>query len=402
MTSTVPVAVIGAGPYGLSTAAHLQAASVDARVFGDPMSAWRDHMPVGMYLKSTPRASSLSSPCPDSTLSYFNGDPAKDSDSYAIPIDEFIRYGRWFQERFIPHVERERVDRIERDGDAFRIGLESGEELRARSVVAAIGHVTSAYVPPELADVVEGVPDPSAPVSHASQHRDPTALAGKEVAVVGAGQSALESAALLQEAGATVRVVVRGSRVLWGEPPDVVPPTGLRRALKPSSNLGPGWSLYSFANAPHLYRRLPDGTRLRFVGSVLGPSGAWWLRERVDGVVPVLTGVPIRKARYDGARVTLESDRGVEVEVDHVIAATGYRVDVDRLGLLADDVRRGVGRIGTAPRLDAGFESSVPGLYFTGLSAAPTFGPVLRFVAGTRFAARRVSRAIVRRTSDRT
>jgi thioredoxin reductase len=401
MTSTVSVAVIGAGPYGLSIAAHLQAASIEARVFGDPMSAWRDHMPVGMYLKSTPRASSLSAPHPDSTLSHFNGDPAKDTDSYPIPVDEFIRYGTWFQERFVPHLEQERVAHVARDGDGFRVALESGEELNARSVVVATGHVASAYVPPELDDLVDGAPDPLGPVSHASQHRDPGAFAGREVAIVGAGQSALETAALLHEAGATVRVVVRGSRVLWGEPPDASESLGFRRFVKPASNLGPGWSLYSFANAPHLFRRLPDPTRLRFVASVLGPSGAWWLRERVDGVIPVVTGAPIEKARFDGARVTLESTRGVEFEADHVIAATGYRVDVDRFDILADDIRSRLARVGTAPRLDAGSESSTPGLFFTGLAAAPTFGPVLRFVAGTRFAARRVSRTIVRQRGGR-
>jgi hypothetical protein len=220
--------------------------------------------------------------------------------------------------------------------------------------------------------------------------------------VIGAGQSALESAALLTEAGATATVVARTGQVLFGTPPesDLSGDRGLpRRLAKPGSNLGPGWSHVAFSRAPHAFPYLPDSTRAHLVRTVLGPSGAWWLRDRVEGRVPVLTGCTIRSVEQADGQLRLglqgPGGRSETLEADHVLAATGYGVDIDRLDILDQGLRRAVRRgNGGAPRLSASFESSVPGLYFTGLSAADTFGPVLRFVCGTDFAAGRTSRGI--------
>ena len=62
MSDVVDVAIIGAGPYGLSLAAHLQAAGVSYRHFGSPMWLWRQAMPQGMYLKSQGFASTSPTP----------------------------------------------------------------------------------------------------------------------------------------------------------------------------------------------------------------------------------------------------------------------------------------------------------------------------------------------------
>lgn len=405
-SAEVPVTVVGAGPYGLSAAAHLRRPGAGLRVFGEPMDAWRSRMPAGMYLKSTPSASTISDPAGAGSLERFRasaeggtGDRTPAGDLHPIALAEFVRYGLWFQQQLVPDLERTAVRRIEAHRGGFRIALESGEDFGSRSVVVATGLGPFAHVPPELAGLADlGL------VSHPAEHADLSSFAGKRVAVVGAGQSALESAALLNEAGAVPLVVARTESLLFGSPPQTNLPEQRPlplRLVKPASPLGPGWSHVAFSRAAGGYRYLPTGVRAHFLRTVLGPSGAWWLRERVVGRVDVLTGYAVRAAvaADGGVRLDLANrqGQGEVLEVDHVLAATGYRVDTDRMELLAPELRGALRRTGGSPALSAGLESSVPGLFFTGLAAAATFGPVLRFVCGTGFASRRISSAVAAR-----
>ncbi|MFI6445781.1 FAD-dependent oxidoreductase [Kitasatospora sp. NPDC050543] len=394
--ATVPVTVIGAGPYGLATAAHLKARRVPVRVLGEPMDSWRSRMPVGMYLKSTPRASNISDPDGRHRLGDYRAEQglAPVGDQYPVPIEEFIRYGEWFQQRCVPEVERSSVVRISYRPGGFVLALDTGEEYTSRAVVLATGLPPYARVPQVLAKLsADGL------LSHTSEHADLTPFAGRRIAVIGAGQSALEGAALLHEAGAFPTLVARTNHLVFGVPPETDHSQDrplATRLREPGSNLGPGWTLVAYARGPAAFRLLPDGTRAHLVRTVLGPAGAWWLKERVEGRIPTLTAHTVRTAEASAGRARLRlNGRTDELEVDHVLAATGYGVDVERLTVLDESLRRAIRRTDQgAPRLSPGFESSVPGLYFTGLSAADTFGPVLRFVCGTDFAARRTSRAI--------
>lgn len=310
-------------------------------------------------------------------------------------MDEFVAYGEWFQRNRVPDVERTEVVSVTSGPRGFRLELGTGEELTTGAVVVAAGLRPYARVPSVLAAAVD-----AGLASHTSHHADLGVFAGRRVAVVGAGQSALESAALLHEAGASPTVVARRPQLAFGTPPvtDLVDDRPLTsRLAEPGSVLGPGWPLRAYAGIPWAFRHLSDGARELRVRTVLGPAGAWWLRERVDGRFRVLTGHTVEDAevRPDGVRLRLHGPDRDELVVDHVLAATGYRVDVDRLDLLDAGLRRAVRRApGGAPRLTPGFESSVPGLYFTGLTAADTFGPVMRFVCGTAFAGRRVGAAV--------
>jgi FAD-dependent urate hydroxylase len=402
---TAPAVVIGAGPYGLSIAAHLRARGVPVRVFGEVMSSWRLNMPRGMCLKSTPAASGLSTPLPGYELADFckaSGIPPL-TGTQVVPIELFVSYGEWFQQQLVPDVENVQIRRLERIGRGFRLELSDGTELLTDVVVMASGLNGFAHVPPVLAAATgeQGV-GPESLVSHSSQHRDLSGFAGREVAVIGAGQSALESAALLHEIGATVQVLARG-QVRWGLPPKP-PRDGLLGMLpEPNSPLGPTWRIYPFSHAPFMFRYLPTDTRIKLVRRVLGPLGAYWLRERVDGQLPVLDGHRVTAARSDGGKIalTVASAAGTkDLSVDHVIAATGYRVDLRRLEFLAPELRDQVRCVAGWPHLSTSFESSVPGLFFTSLMAAETFGPVMRFVCGAGFSARQISGAVAARFKE--
>ncbi|KPI10800.1 hypothetical protein OK006_4474 [Actinobacteria bacterium OK006] len=390
-----PVAVIGAGPFGLSTAAHLRARGIPVRVFGEPMVSWRDHMPEGMLLKSTPVASSLDAPQPGHTLADYcdaAGIRRLVTDEDIIPVETFIAYGEWFQQQLVPELERVRVVSVDRRGsEGFELKLDSGESFTARAVVVATGLYGLAHLPPELGGAAADGPTPTGPVSHSSQHHDLARFSGKELIVVGAGQSALETAALAWEAGAQVRVVSRGrGRVAFGAPPWKQP------KLRPESPFGRAWSLWALSYYPHPYRYLPAEARHYLVRRVLGPLGAWWLRDRFEGKVEVSEVSGIVRADVSGGRPVLSvqtlGGRSEELAADHVIAATGYRVDIAAMDFLGHELRTALAVSRGTPKLGAGYCSSVPGLYFTGLPAAASYGPVMRFVCGTEFASPRLAK----------
>jgi cation diffusion facilitator CzcD-associated flavoprotein CzcO len=392
----VDVAIIGAGPYGLSIAAHLSGNGVSFRVFGDPMRSWLD-MARGMYLKSfgfatrvyTPQGSmSFVEYCRDRGLEWHE----------PCAIADFARYGIWLQKQVVPEVEQVEVTGVATADDrrGFHVTLASGEPLLARQVVVAVG---LKYFP-RLPEALAGLPPTL--VSHTSQHDDYAWLAGKDVCVIGAGQSALEAAALLKQGGARPHLLVRQSRVLF------LGRMSANRSLwerlrAPQSGLGPGmksWLLETFPAAMHY---APRNLRLNLVRRHLGPSGAWWLRDRVEGQLPIHTRCVVREAVARGDRVLLRvHDEGQgerEIEADHVVAGSGFEVDVDRLTFLAPELRARIRRIEKAPALNRRFESSVAGLFFVGPAAANSFGPLLRFVAGAAYVAPTVARHLTRRGS---
>lgn len=393
-----PVAVIGAGPFGLSTAAHLRARGIPVRVFGEPMVSWRAHMPEGMLLKSTPAASNIDAPQPGHNLVDYcdaAGIRRLVTDEDIVPVETFVAYGEWFRQKLVPDLERVRVVSVDRRGSGgFELKLDSGELFTARAVVVATGLSGLAHLPPELASAAPDGPTPTGPVSHSSQLHDLSRFSGKELIVVGAGQSALETAALAAEAGAQVRVVARGKgSVAFGAPP------WAQSRLRPESPFGRAWSLWALSYYPHPYRRLPPQARHFLVRRVLGPLGAWWLRERFEGKVQVSEVSRIVRSGSAGGHPALAvrtlDGRVEELSADHVVAATGYRVDLAAMDFLGHELRTELAVSRGTPKLGAGFRSSVPGLYFTGLPAAASYGPVMRFVCGTEFASPRLVRHLV-------
>lgn len=393
MNDAVEVAIVGAGPYGLSLAAHLRAAGVSFRAFGTVMHPWRTAMPAGMFLKSQGFASNLSSPDRSHTLSAFcraTGRPYADY-GLPVPLDTFLAYGEWFACELVPDAEDTLVVSVEPAHGAYLVTLTTGESLVARRVVVAVGVEHFAHTPAELASL------PADLCTHASAHTDLSTFSGQRVVVLGAGQSALESAALLHEQGAEVQVVMRASAPKWNGPP--LPPDRalVRRLREPEAGLGSGWGTWFYSRQPGLYRHLPTSTRIYRARTALGPAGAPWLRERIEGQFPLLPGQRVRAAvpGYPGVRLRLAGTDGRErdLDADHVIAGTGYRAELARLTFLSERLRAAVRTVAGTPRVGADYQSSVPGLYFTGPAVATTFGPVMRFVYGTDHAARTMAAA---------
>jgi FAD-dependent urate hydroxylase len=382
--STTAVAIIGAGPYGMSLAAHLRARGIEHRIFGRPMEFWSQIADAGgeRYLKSFCFGTNISTPTPGFTFADYSRPRGLETFEPCL-IEHFAAYGLWFQKQNVPCVEAANVANVAQEGVDFAIDLESGERCTASRLVVATGLGHFAHVPKALASL------PSLLVMHSSEIASFADFKGRDVAVIGGGQSALEAAALLNEFGARPQLIVREQTVLW-QSRTVKERSLWRRLRSPISGLGSGpvaWALTNFPNAIHY---LPDAYRTRFVKSHLPAEGAWWLRERVMNRVPIHLGMSAIEAREKQSGVELlirdANNRGENrIKVDHVIVGTGFVVDVNRLSFLEAKLRTFIDCVAGAPRLNSAFEASIAGLHFIGPSSAMSFGPLFRFVVGAEY-----------------
>jgi cation diffusion facilitator CzcD-associated flavoprotein CzcO len=395
MTQTCDVAIIGAGPHGLSLAAHLGARGVDYRIFGRPMTTWSEHMPKNMVLKSDGFASNLSAPSPESTLKAWCARNAVPYADQALPVslDTFLAYAAWFQKRYVPNVEEVNVAGLEGRAGSYTMTLENGEHVHARAVVMAVGISWFAHVPEVFAGLPSGL------VSHSAEHRDVARFKGQEVAVIGSGASAIDLAHLLHEEGAKVRIVARAPHIEYNKVPDAADETLIGRIQRPASGIGRGWRSLFCAEAPLLFHRLPQSLKRRAIDSHMHPAAGWFMREKVDGVIPMSLGRTLAKAEQADGRVTLTLKGETDQEThafDHVIAATGYRADLRRIPFLDKDLCDRASLADGTPILSDSFETPIPNLYAVGPAAIESFGPLMRFMVGAEFAAPRVASRLSR------
>jgi cation diffusion facilitator CzcD-associated flavoprotein CzcO len=378
---TCEVAIIGAGPYGLSAAAHLRAAGVETRVFGEPMSFWERQMPIGMFLRSSWEASHIADPAHVLTLDAYQSAVGRPLPA-PVPLSDFVAYGQWFQQQVVPDLDRRLVRGVRASQSQFRLDLEDGDAVLAQRVVVATGIGAYARRPPQLAQM------PADIVSHTSEHRQLDRFKGQRVIVVGGGQSAIEVAALVSEAGAEVEVLARAPRVHWLQRSawlhDRSP--AVRRLLYPPTDVGPPGISWIVA-LPDVFRLFPQGWQERIARRAIRPAASGWLRPRCE-TVRITTGRSIESSTMTNRKLRLTLNDGTERVVDRAICATGYDVDLRRCSLLEPELLRMIRSVDGYPSLNRGMESSVAGLHFLGALAARSFGPIMRFVCGTGYASR--------------
>jgi FAD-dependent urate hydroxylase len=381
------VLIVGAGPYGLSLASQLRDRKVSFRIIGQPMRFWRD-MPTGINLKSPALGTNIYVPEPGHTFpEWCRGQGLEDFEP--CTMQSFAEYGQRMQERFVPDVELEEAISVLPAVRGFDVTLSTGRRVNARRIVFATGLSNLAHIPEVLCNL------PRELASHTYFLSDYSSFRGKEVAVIGGGASAIEAAALVHEAGGSAQVLLRGAEAVFHDRSDRVRPL-LEQIRQPMTVMGAGrrhWILQHFPLAVHF---LPEARRVRFVQRYLGPSAPWWIKDRVLGKVPIHVRTEVISARPAGDRIRLSVryDRCFEreVEVDRVIAGTGFDLDLTRLRYLHPVLRHSIRRTQGAPSLSTTFESSVKGLYFIGPISAMSFGPLFRFVAGANFTVRMLAR----------
>jgi hypothetical protein len=389
---TTEVLIIGAGPFGLSISAHLRSSGVDHLTLGTPMDSWRIYSPSGMFLKSEPYGSDFASPVGGYDVSAFCELQGLDYVHRLGPLslERFLDYADWYTANLVPDVRDDLVTGVTSADGGFLVTLAGGDPVLARRVVIATGVRPYAHIPDELTALPSGL------VTHTTDHHRLEDFSGRRVAVVGAGQSALETAALLHEAGADVRIIARRSALAWNVAnPEQLSPLG--RVRRPVNKLCEGWRC-TFWNTPGAFSLLPMEMKATKARTVLGPAGAWWLHDRVDGVVDTLTGYRVQKAdpRGSGLRLFLEGPKEAVIDVEHVVAGTGFRIDLARLAFLSAEIRSKVSTNHGYPLVSRVGESTVAGLYFAGAPTAASLGPSVRFIAGTHNVTRLLANSLTR------
>lgn len=262
-------------------------------------------MPKGMFLKSEGAGSNLCDPARALTLAHhcaLTGLPYSDQ-GMPIPLDAFLDYGLAFQRTLVPEVEECNVVALAEKLGAFELRLETGETLMARRGILAVGTTYFSHLPDPLTNLARQL------ISHSSEHADLAKFAHRDIVVIGGGQSTLETAALLRENGARVRVLVRAHSVAWNPPPCV--PAGWGRLSQPRSALGLGWKEWFYCHGPGMFQLLPSGVPIQSRARALGPAGAWWLKDRVVGKLPVLCRHIVQAVRETGGRVCLSVAGGM-------------------------------------------------------------------------------------------
>jgi FAD-dependent urate hydroxylase len=393
--TNIDVTIVGAGPYGISAAAHLRTIEgLDVREFGEPMSFWDQNMPAGMLLRSNWTATQIADPGKSLTIEAYMGESG-DHMAQPVPLEGFVRYGQWYQKKAIPDLDPRKIIRVEMDPKGFRVTLADGETLISKRVVVAAGIGPFARRPREF----DGLPPSLA--SHTSQHRNLREFAGKKILVIGGGQSALESAALLHEGNAEAEVVSRSTHINWlsgWASTTLHKRLGrfTRQLLYAPTDVGPA-GISQLVARPALLRMLPRSLQDKLRKRAVRPAGARWLVDRLRNV-PISLGRSVISVAAAGDQVNIRLDDGTNRTVDHVLLGTGYQVDVTKYDFLAPELAQSVRTFNGFPFLKEGLETSVPGLHILGAPAAWSFGPLMQFVSGTTYASRSLTRHIATNT----
>ena len=374
--------IIGAGPFGLSAAAYLKAQNMPVLIFGKPMEFWHK-MPSSMHLKSTWSSVTISDPAHAYTFDRFCK-MHKILKKGEVPVQAFLQYSQWYQEELVPDIDETYVKLVAHDGENFQVELADGRTVKANRVFAATGLASFAHIPDFASQL------PSTLASHSQEHGDFLAFKDKDVVVVGSGQSAFESAALLYEAGARVELIARGP-IIWINRRLYRYTGPAKRLFYPPSDIGPAGISWIVA-FPMLFNRLPEETRIAIDKRCLRPAGAPWIRPRVESRVSLTSNTSIISATEQGEEVCLKLSDGTTRQVDHVILATGYKPDVKTLAYLDPSLREKVQERNGYPFLNKWFESSVSRLYFGGSLSSYDFGPLCRHIVGSGASASQITR----------
>lgn len=374
----VDVAIVGAGPFGLSTATYLKDKGIGVAIFGDPMSFWRDHMPAGMYLRSNWLASHISDPHKKLTLDHYKADTGVEF-KQPVPLQNFVEYGQWYQQKALPELNRSQVNGIENSNGHFKVTLSDGGAVKSKRVIVATGIAPFPWMPKSLEDL------PKTHVTHSSDHSNLSRFRGKDVVVIGSGQSALDAARLLYALEAKPEVVARQSQIRWvGEHQWLHRLGFISWCLYSDFDVGPA-GISRLVGFPNIFRLLPHFLQDPISYRAIRPAGTGWQRPYLANVRMTLN-CEVISAELWGDKINLKLSNGSERTVDHVIVATGYTVDIARYSFLSPAIKQSLKTVSGYPVLRRGLESSVPGLHFVGKPAAWSFGPLLNFVSGTHFA----------------
>ncbi|MEH7246876.1 NAD(P)-binding domain-containing protein [Neobacillus niacini] len=350
------LAIVGAGPYGISLAAHAAKAGLRYRVFGYPMDFWQFKMPPNMFIRTMLEYTNLSDPEERCTLKEFQKEKGLRL-SYPIPRSVFVEYGKWFIEKLNLSIEKVYISHVRKEHGFFVLETENRNTVEAKNVIIAVGLTNSRYIPRDLAHV------PKEYLSHTGDFTVFEQFRNQHVAVIGGGQSAWEASALLHQAHARVELIYRRPR-----------------RLDPEQNLNAKQK--EIADEFFYY---PQEKKMEVRKQFEKPTVSDFLVPLVEGNVtqrPNTFIVNTTLTKVNKVQVLLNDD--TTLLVDHIIAATGYRFNPHNLSFLVSIIDGIKCTEGLDPIVDESFQSTLPHLYFAGPATAFCYGPAFRFISGVK------------------
>ena len=377
MTLKTDLLIIGAGPFGLSLAAQAKHDGIEHIVVGKSMEFWRRNMPKGMFLRSA--CDWHLDPQNVHTIeAYLKTLNKTASDVEPLSLEFYLSYVAWFQKQKQIEPGSSYIARLDLNLDAFVATTVDGTSINTRRVVLAPGFKHFTHVPQKLRAKL-----PSNRVQHTCDFVDFSNAKDKRFLIVGGRQSAFEWAALLLEAGAAeVHIAHRHS-----SPSFAVADWSWVMPLVDRIESDPGWfRRLSQVEKDEIVQRMWAEGRLK-----VEP----WLEARLNHARAKIwenTEVESCVAGED-LKVMLTGER--TLNVDEVVLATGYKVDVARLPYLsAGNVMQKLETKNGFPVLDENFETSVPGLFITSMPAVQDFGPYFGFTIAARASAKIIANAL--------
>lgn len=372
-TVNTDLLIIGAGPFGLALAAQASHDGIEHVIVGKPMEFWKRNMPQGMFLRSA--CDWHLDPLNVDTIDSFLATQRKTArEVEPLSLDFYLSYVDWFQQRKNIHPVPVYVERLESiDARTFLATTVEGDVINARRVVLAPGFKHFAHAPPELLARL-----PPGRFQHTSGFVDFCEAKDQRFLIIGGRQSAFEWTALLIEAGAAAVHVSHRHPT----PAFAVADWSWVNALVDNIAEDPGWfRRMSQPEKDAVNHRLWAEGRLK-----LEP----WLEPRIKTdrvrIWPQTELVSCIQTENGDLKVVLSNDE--TITLDKIVLATGYKVDLARLPIMAGDLLKRIDTRNGFPVLDDHFETSVPGLFITSMPATQDFGPFFGFTISVRTSAR--------------
>ena len=370
--------IIGAGPFGLAVAAQASHLGIDHVVAGKPMEFWKQNMPAGMYLRSA--CDWHLDPANIHTIENFlaeRGQTAKDVEP--LSLEFYLSYAAWFQKQKQITAIPWHIQRLDASDGGFTAETSDGNTIHARNVVIAPGFTHFTNIPAELKSRL-----PAGRYAHTCDFVDFSSASGKRYLIVGGRQSAFEWAALLIEAGASEVYISHRH----DSPAFAAADWSWVNPLVDAIGEDPSW-----------YRRLTQPEK-DDIGHRLWAEGRLkvepWLEARLNhDRVHVRPRTEVVKCTEKNGELNVELSNGETVTCDQIVLATGYKVDIARLPILASGniLNQPTTRNGF-PVLDNHFQTSIPGLFITSMPATQDFGPFFAFTISVRVSAKLICDAV--------
>ena len=371
--------IIGAGPFGLAVAAQATHDGIEHLIVGKSMEFWRRNMPKGMFLRSA--CDWHLDPLDVHTIEAFLHTQGKTpSEVEPLSLEFYLSYVEWFKKQKDIQPRHVYIEKLERN-DQFVATTTDGDVINAQQVVIAPGFKHFAHTPPELKAKF-----PDGRYQHTCEFVDFSEAATRRYLIIGGRQSAFEWAALLLEAGASaVHISHRHASPVF--------------AVADWSWVNP--LVDSIFENPNWFRRLSQSEQ-NAISLRMWAEGRLkvepWLKSRLkDDRVKVWPETEVTGCveQEDGELVATLTN-GEILHLDQIVLATGYKVDIAQLPLLAAgnlleqlETRNGF------PVLDDHFETSIPGLFITSMPAAQDFGPFFGFTISVRTSAKLICERLV-------